>query len=370
MIHLSPQAAIPAHYANRHALITGPTGSGKTVSIMRLIESLALLGTPCIAPDVKSDLQALANSCNARLLSPGQSLRVPLWAMGADLLARALELTDAQAGALEIAFTWADEIGAPLDSMADMRALLARLASKPESVAHLGHVTRASIGTIQRALLRIERQGQGELFGAPAFDIASAMDSGLVSILDASTLYHAPRVYGALMLWLLRELAQRFPEAGDLDKPRLALVIDESHCLFHEASPALLRSVEATARLIRSKGVALVFASQSPDDLPPVIRAQCATRIEHAREHGVGNAMFSTLDAKGNPTSPRLVRPDLPKALASPVRPIAKPAPLQARTSPRTGAQAPHAPESMDAHGLAFLGALALLATGLAMALV
>ena len=155
-----------------------------------------------------------------------------------------------------------------------------------------------------------------------------------------------------------------------MDKPRLALVIDESHCLFHEASPALLRSVEATARLIRSKGVALVFASQSVDDIPQVIRAQCATRLDHAREHGVGNAMFSTLDARGNPTSPRMIRPELPEALTSPARPIAKPAPLQARTSPRTGAQAPHAPESMDAHGLAFLGALALCIIGVVMALV
>lgn len=374
MIHLSPQAAIPAHYANRHALITGPTGTGKTVTIMRLIESLAELGTPVICPDVKGDLPALANSCAARVLSPGQSLRVPLWAMGADLLARALELSDAQAGALEIACAWADDTGAPLDSLADMRALLAQIASAPDSVAPLGHVTRASIGTIQRALLRIERAGQGELFGAPGFDIASALEPGLVSILDASALYHAPRVYGAFMLWMLRELAQRFPEAGDLDRPRLAFVIDESHCLFYEASPALLRSIEATARLIRSKGVALVFASQSPDDLPHVIRAQCATRLEHAREHGVGNALFSTLDGRGNPTSPRLIRPELPKALASPARPIAAPivpqAPHAPAQAPHEPAQAPHEPASLDAHGLAFLGALALLATGLAMALV
>lgn len=364
MIKLNATAAIPAHYANRHALITGPTGTGKTVSLMRLIESLAQLGTPVICPDVKGDLPPLANSCNARLLVPGQSLRVPIWAMGADLIARALELTDAQAGALEIAFAFADETSAPLDSLADMRALLAELASAPESVSHLGHITRASIGTIQRALLRIERAGQGGIFGAPGFNIASAMESGLVSIIDASALYRSPRVYGAFMLWLLRELATRFPEMGDLDKPRLALVIDESHCLFHEASPALLRSVEATARLIRSKGVALVFASQSPDDLPQVIRAQCATRLEHAREHGVGNALFSTLDNRGNPTTPRVVRPELPEAMTSPARPIVKEAPAQAT-------QAPHAvlePESMDMHGLAFLGALALLATGLLMA--
>lgn len=371
MIHLNATAGIPAHYMNRHALITGPTGTGKTVSIMRLIESLSQAGTPVIAPDVKGDLPPLAASCPARVLAPARGLCVPLWAMGADLLARALELTEAQAGALEIAFSYAEEAGAPLDTLGDLRALLSELAAAPDTVAHIGYVTRASVGTIQRALLRIEKGGRGGIFGAPAFDIAAAMDSGLVSIIDASALYHSPRLYGAFMLWLLRELATRFPEAGDLDRPRLALVIDESHCLFHEASPALLRSIEATARLIRSKGVALVFASQSPDDLPAVIRAQCATRIEHARAHGVGNCLFSTLDSSGNPTSPRLIRPALPDCMSQPPPEQAASPPPVIHQAPRANKPAPPpaaAPiaDNMDSAGYAFLGiaGAALLALG------
>lgn len=341
MIRLNNSAGIPARYANRHALITGPTGTGKTITIMRLIESLAQAGVSVIAPDVKGDLSALARSCETAFLQPlsgpGQPCRVPVWAMGADLLSRALELSDAQAGALEIAFAYADEISAPLDTLQEFRALLAAVSASPESVAHLGYVTRASIGTIQRALLRLEGQGAGLLFGAPGYDIESAMAPGLLSIIDASALYHSPRLYGALLLYLLRQLATRLPELGDMDKPRLALVIDESHCLFHEASPALLRSIEATARLIRSKGVMLVFASQSPDDIPAIVRAQCATTIQHGRDHGVGRAMFTTLDKSGKPTAPRMVKPDLPAAPlgtlspAESARHIPQPEPAPAR---------------------------------------
>lgn len=330
MIRLNATIGIPARYMNRHCLITGGTGTGKTVTVKKLIESLAQAGTPCIAPDVKGDFAPIATA----ILSPGDSLRVPVWAMGADLLGRALELSEAQAGALEIAFAHASATGAPLDSLSDLRDLLGDIAAQPESVAALGYVTRASVGTIQRALLRLESQGQGGLFGAPGFDIASAMQPGAVSVIDASRLYHSPRLYGALSLYLLRELATRFPECGDLDKPRLALVIDEAHSLFSEASPALVRSAEATARLIRSKGVALVFASQSPGDVPPVIAAQCATTIQHGRELGVGNARFVTLDSTGAPTAPRVIRPDLPAHMLRPDLPARDPAPVAAEPAP------------------------------------
>lgn len=315
-LQIGPAAAIPARYANRHGLISGPTGTGKTVSIMRLIESLAQAGVSVLAPDAKGDLSALARSCETSFLQPltgaGAPLRVPAWALGADLLSRSLELTEAQSGALEIAFAYADETGAALDTLADFRALLAAIAQAPDSVAHLGHVTRASIGTIQRALLRLEAQGAGDLFGAPGYDVESALSGGLVSIIDVSRLYHSPRLYGALMLYLLRDLARRLPEIGDMSAPRLCLVIDEAHCLFHEASPALLRSIEATARLIRSKGVGLYFATQSPDDIPAIVRAQCATTLAHSRELGVGRALFQTLDARGNSTAPVVIRPALP----------------------------------------------------------
>ena len=364
MIQLSATATIPARYANRHGLITGPTGTGKTVTLQKLTESLAQAGVSVIAPDVKGDFAALQRSCNVMhlqpLTGPGAPMRVPVWALGADLLSRAMELTDAQAGALEIAFRHADDTGAPLDSLPDFRALLASLSDAPESVAHLGHVTRASIGTIQRALLRLESQGASHMFGAPGYDIATAMAPGLVSIIDVPRLYHAPRLYGALMLYLLRDMAHRLPECGDLERPKLALVIDEAHCLFHEASPALLRSIEATARLIRSKGVGLYFASQSPDDIPAIVRAQCATTIEHARAYGVGRAMFATLDSNGQPTAPRMIKPDLPRAPLGALAPHEMPdAP-----APETAAPAPGS-ENMDMHGYAFLAALAIISGAL-----
>lgn len=357
---IGPNAAIPLRYANRHGLVTGPTGTGKTVTLMTLIESLAQAGVSVIAPDTKGDLSALARSCNVQhlqpLTGPGAPCRVPVWALGADLLSRALELTDAQAGALEIAFAFADESGLPLDTLTHFRALLASIAANPDSVAHLGHVTRASVGTIQRALLRLEAQGAGVMFGAPGYDVESTMVPGLVSILDVSQLYHAPRLYGALMLYLLRDLARRLPELGDMDKPRLCLVIDEAHCLFHEASPALLRSIEATARLIRSKGVGLYFASQSPDDIPAIVRDQCATTIAHSRDLGVGRAAFRTLDNSGNATESRIIRPDLPQCPLGPLSEAERPAMPQPLATPETVQG-----QDMTAHGYAFILSAALL---------
>ena len=361
--HIGPNAAIPLRYANRHGLITGPTGTGKTVILLTLIESFASQGVAVFCPDVKSDLSALARSCQTQFLQPltgpGAPCRVPVWALGADLLSRALELTEAQAGALEIAFAFADETGQPLDTLAHFRALLARLAASPDSVAHLGHVTRASVGTIQRALLRLESQGAGVMFGAPGYDVESAMQPGLVSILDVSQLYHSPRLYGALMLYLLRDLARRLPELGDMDKPRLCLVIDEAHCLFHEASPALLRSIEATARLIRSKGVGLYFATQSPDDIPAIVRDQCATTIAHSRDLGVGRAAFRTLDNSGNATESRIIRPDLPQCPLGPLTEAERPAMPQPVATPETVQG-----QDMTAHGYAFMLGAALLACG------
>lgn len=362
---IGPSAGIPLRYANRHGLITGPTGTGKTVTLMTLIESLSQSGVAVIAPDTKGDLSALARSCPAAFLQPltgpGTPCRVPVWSLGADLLSRALELTDAQSGALEIAFAFADESGAALNTLADFRALLASISAEPDSVAHLGHVTRASIGTIQRALLRLESQGAAHLFGSPGYDVATAMQPGLVTILDVSRLYHSPRLYGALMLYLLRDLAKRLPEIGDMTAPRLCLVIDEAHCLFHEASPALLRSVEATARLIRSKGVGLYFASQSPDDIPAIVRDQCATTVAHSRDLGVGRAMFRTLDASGNATQARVIRPALPSCTLGTLSPDER-----ARYGVNPAPVAPQAPpgEDMTRDGYLFLIFAALAVCG------
>lgn len=313
LARISSTAGIPLKYANRHGLITGPTGTGKTVSLMTLAESFSAAGVPVFAPDVKGDLTALSQSCPARLLDPFDGPQVPLWAMGPDLLARSLGLTDAQAGALEIAFACADQIGAPLDTLEQGRQLLAHIAKDPEMVADLGHVSRASLGTIQRAFLRLASEGAGKFFGPNRFDVESLFQGGLVSILKADELLQSPRLYGAFLLYLLRELQTRLPELGDMDKPRLVFIFDEAHTIFSDCPPHLLRAIEATARLIRSKGVGIYFASQSPADVPQVIRDQCATRIEHSRDLGVGKAMFSTLDARGNPTTPKVIRPSLPK---------------------------------------------------------
>lgn len=295
LIHLSNSASIPANYITRHTIITGPTGTGKTVTLTKLIHSLVTSGTPVFAPDVKGDI------------GPGNvNARVPIWAFGADLLARAFELTEIQAGVLEIVFAWADETDQALDTLDDLRAALAALARDPDRAAHLGHVTRASIGTIQRACLRLEKQGASNLFGPHGFDVADWTDKPALHVLDASQLYHTPRLYGALLLYILRDLSKRLPEVGDIDRPRLVLVFDEAHTIFHEASPALLSSVEATARLIRSKGVGLIWASQSPEDIPRVIRDQCATTIRHSRDLGIGRCGFASM---GSPE--RVISPDM-----------------------------------------------------------
>jgi DNA helicase HerA-like ATPase len=333
-IRLSKQAAIPARYANRHGLVTGATGTGKTISIMRLVESFSSQGVPVFVSDVKGDLAALSRSCPAALLdvygAEGAPLRVPVSAFGCDLLARALELTDVQAGCLEIGFAWAADTGTRLETLADLRELLTAMSAQPAALAAYGHITRASVGTIQRALLRLESQGAGQFFGAPGFDIADLLKfslgydvetsgeeikevrHGLVSILAAEKLLQAPRLYSALLLWLLRELFQRLPEVGDMDKPRLVFVFDEAHTLFSDCPAPLLRSIEQTARLIRSKGVGIYFASQSPADIPEIIRNQCATRIAHDRALGVGRAYFDTLDSSGRPAARMLIKPDLP----------------------------------------------------------
>lgn len=352
MIPLSASAAVPARYMNRHVIVTGPTGTGKTVTVTKLIHGLVTIGTPVFAPDVKGDI------------GPGNvQARVPVWAFGADLLARAFELTDIQAGVLEIAFAYADESAYALDTLDDFRALLSTMAQHPDSVAHLGHVTRASVGTIQRALLRLEKAGGASLFGPSTLDVGNWMDRPALHILDASNLYHTPRLYGALLLYILRDLATRLPECGDLERPRLVLVFDEAHTIFHEATPALLRSIEATARLIRSKGVGLIWASQSPQDIPVIIRAQCATQIRHEREFGVGRCEFISLDASGQPTARMMVRPEVAS-----LQDLATPAPApEALTEPDSPANAP--PAFIIILGWLILAAVATSIIGLAAAI-
>ncbi len=325
---LSRHIGIPLKYANRHGLITGQTGTGKTVTLQKLAESFSMAGVPVFISDVKGDIAALSRSCPTQFLDvfgqSGKPVCVPIRAMGADILARALELTDTQAGCLEIAFTYAAAGNFQLDTIDDMRRLFAEMAADSEYIsAQYGQISKASIAVIMRALLRLEKQGGNRFFGNPQFDVADLLQDiwnqesvtnpqGLVSILQADRLVQSPRVYGAFLLWLLSDLYERLPEIGDMARPRLVFFFDEAHLLFQDANPALLRKVEQIARLIRSKGVGVYFVTQSPDDVPAAIREQLAHRIAHDRRLRVGVAHVRTMTADGRPWDMGECQIDLP----------------------------------------------------------
>lgn len=328
---LNSGQGIPLHLANRHGLITGQTGTGKTVTLMRLAEQFSRAGVPSFVADVKGDIAALARACPVELVDPygqiGRPIRITFDGLGADLSARALELSDAQAGCLEIAFAYASRAGLPLGSIAELRICLQALGSDRRAAADLGHVSAASVAVIMRALLRLEMQGGSHLFGRPAFDVAELIaDPSRVTILAAEHLLESPRLYGAFLLSILSDLWRRLPEIGDVDKPRLVLFFDESHLLFSDASPALLRRLEQTVRLIRSKGVGLYFASQSPADIPDPIRAQLAHHIAHDRALPIGSARFRTLSANGSPLPEVVARVDLPACELGALTPAERPA--------------------------------------------
>lgn len=327
LARLSRTAGIPLRYANRHGLITGATGTGKTVSLMRLVEQFSSQGVPVFVADVKGDIAALCRSCPCSLLDlfgeSGLPLRATVAGFAPDTLARALELTDAQAGALEVAFAYAADTRLPFNTLADLRAVLVEiLARRADVSAAYGQVTATSVAVIQRALLRIEGQGGDRFFDAPAFDVAELMPAGRVSILVAEKLMQSPRVYSAFLLWLLTDLYQRLPEVGDMDKPRLVFFFDEAHLLFQDCPPALLRRIEQTVRLIRSKGIGVYFVSQSPDDIPHLVREQLAHRIEHDRRLAVGTAIFTTMNSNGRPVAPALVRVELPACQLGALSPV------------------------------------------------
>jgi DNA helicase HerA-like ATPase len=302
LARLNATTGIPLNRANRHGLITGPTGTGKTVTLMRLAEQFVSQGVPVFVSDVKGDLSALARSCPVNLVDlfgmSGRQIHLTFDAMGADLVSRALELSDAQSGTIEIAFAYARDNGLALATIADLRQVLSCLARNRGPVqVRYGQASNASLAVVLRSLLRLEAQGAIPCFAAPAFDVASLLEPR-VTILAADRLMQSPRLYGATLLFILEQLYQRLPEAGDLDRPRLVLFFDEAHLLFHDMAPALLRRIEQTVRLIRSKGVGIYLASQSRDDVPALIREQLATRIEHDRTLPIGTVRFQTLNAK------------------------------------------------------------------------
>ncbi len=306
---------LPARVGNRHGLVAGATGTGKTVSLMTLAEGFSRIGVPVFMADVKGDVAGVAmpGSPDERLQSrlavlgitdhapeaspailwdlfgeAGHPIRATVSEVGPILLARMLELNDTQAGVLDIAFRLADDEGLLLLDLEDLRALLGYLAEQRKSVStKYGLVSAPSIAAIQRALLRLESDGGQKFFGEPALDIADLMRTtpdgrGVIGVLAADSLILKPRLYSTFLLWLLSELFERLPEVGDIDRPKLVFIFDEAHLLFDDAAPALRQRVEQVVRLIRSKGVGVYFCSQFPDDVPPEILGQLGNRIQHA----------------------------------------------------------------------------------------
>jgi len=352
--------------ANRHGLIAGATGTGKTVSLRVIAEALSKRGVPVFLADVKGDVSgtAMAGQSNPKIeeraqrvgvadfayrASPvvfwdvfgekGHPIRATISEMGPLLLSRLLDLNDIQEAVLYVAFKVADENGLLLLDLKDLRAMLAWLAEhKAEIGRQYGAVSEASIASIQRALLVLEQDGGARFFGEPALDLADLMlvdkqGRGAINILAADKLISKPKVYSTLLLWMLSELFENLPEVGDLDKPKLVFFFDEAHLLFNDAPKPLLEKIEQVVRLIRSKGVGVYFCTQNPLDVPDTVLGQLGNRIQHAlraftprdqravkaaaetfrvnpkfktydaiMQLGVGEALVSTLDEKGIPS--------------------------------------------------------------------
>jgi hypothetical protein len=304
-----------ARYGNRHGLVAGATGTGKTISLMVMAEGFSRLGVPVFMADVKGDVAGLAMTgvANEKIMervsqigvegytneaSPvvfwdlygknGHPVRTTVSEMGPSLLGRILEINDTQTGMLEIAFKLADDQGLLLLDLDDLRALLTFVADNRKEIStQYGLVSTQSIAAIQRALLTLEREGGEALFGEPALELNDFMRTdlsgkGIISILSADQLILKPRLYSSFLLWLLSELFENLPEVGDLDKPKLVFFFDEAHLLFDDAPSALRQRVEQVVRIIRSKGVGVYFCSQFPDDVPNEILGQLGNRIQHA----------------------------------------------------------------------------------------
>jgi DNA helicase HerA-like ATPase len=302
-------------YGNRHGMVAGATGTGKTVSLMVLAEGFSRLGVPVFMADVKGDVAGLAlpgagsdalreraalvgvegytnEACPVVFWDlygkSGHPVRTTISEMGPTLLGRILELNDTQGGVLDIAFKLADDRGLLLVDIDDFRALLSFVAdSRKEISKEYGLVSAPSIAAIQRAVLSLENEGGASIFGEPALELGDLLrtDSsgrGVISVLAAEHVILKPRLYSTFLLWLLSELFENLPEVGDLEKPRLVFIFDEAHLLFDDAPAALRQRVEQVVRIIRSKGVGVYFCSQLPDDVPQEILGQLGNRIQHA----------------------------------------------------------------------------------------
>ncbi len=351
--------------ANRHGLITGATGTGKTITLQTLAENFSKIGVPVFMADVKGDLTGISqtgsigpklaailaergletpspHACPTTLWDvfgeSGHPVRATVSDMGPLLLARMLALNDTQAGVLNLVFKIADDQGLLLLDLKDLRAMLQHVGDNASQfTTGYGNVSAASIGAIQRGLLQIEQQGGDQFFGEPMLNIGDFMQTvdgqGVVNILAADKLMSAPRLYATFLLWMLSELFETLPEVGDLDKPKLVFFFDEAHLLFKDAPAVLVERIELVVRLVRSKGVGVYFVTQNPLDVPDTVLGQLGNRVQHAlraftprdqkavksaastmranpgldietaiTELGVGEALVSFLDAKGRPS--------------------------------------------------------------------
>jgi DNA helicase HerA-like ATPase len=311
----SGQVFLLPRFGNRHGLIAGATGTGKTVTLMTLAEGFSRGGVPVFLADVKGDVAGLAAAGTAsdKLAARLEDLGVTDWAplanptvfwdlygklghpiratvseLGPTLLARILELNDTQSGVLEIVFKLADDRGLLLLDLEDLRALLNLVAAERKDLStSYGLVSAQSVGAIQRSLLQLSQQGADAFFGEPALELTDLMRTaldgrGILNVLAADQLVLKPRLYASFLLWLLSELFEKLPEVGDLEKPKLVFFFDEAHLLFDDAPPALVQRVEQVVRLIRSKGVGVYFCSQLPDDVPDNVLGQLGNRVQHA----------------------------------------------------------------------------------------
>ena len=367
---------LPLKWGNRHGLIAGATGTGKTVTLQCLAEGFSNAGVPVFMADVKGDLSGLCGPSEkedflvkrAEIIGlgdeykaqafpavfwdvfgkSGHPVRTTISEIGPLLISHMLELNDTQEGVLNIAFRVADEEGLLLLDLKDLRSwLIAMGERRAEISAKYGNVSPQSLSAIQRNLLRLEDQGAGNFFGEPALELADFMKTdidgrGHVNILAADKLMNSPRLYATFLLWLLSELFEELPEAGDSDRPKLVFFFDEAHLLFNDAPKAMIEKVEQVVRLIRSKGVGIFFITQNPDDVPETVLSQLGNRVQHAlraftpkqqkairqaaqtyranpafdvadviTDLGVGEALVSTLEGKGQPSVVQrtLIRP-------------------------------------------------------------
>jgi DNA helicase HerA-like ATPase len=370
--------------ANRHGLVTGATGTGKTVTLQVLAEGFSRAGVPVFAADIKGDLSGIGAPGESQppfvkraaeigvpyepdqfpvtfwdvFGEQGHPIRATVSEMGPLLLARLLELNPTQEGILNIAFRVADDNNLPVIDLKDLRALLTHLIENEKDIdVQYGNVSKDSVGAIQRQILVLENQGATNFFGEPALDINDFMKTdrdgrGTINILAADKLMAKPKLYATFLLWMLSEMFEQLPEVGDLDRPKLVFFFDEAHLLFNDAPKALLESIEQVVRLIRSKGVGVYFVTQNPLDIPDTVLAQLGNRVQHAlraftprdqkavraaadtfrqnpklktaeviTQLGVGEALVSLLEGKGTPSI-------VEKALIAP--PAARVGPLTA----------------------------------------